>query len=95
MSRVSIKPSAAQIRQVQLVPLDHSERPSIGRLAVTVEEAARLLGVGRATLYKLVMRGDIESFTIGRARRIAITSLEQYTRSHRVISVRLERGEEV
>jgi excisionase family DNA binding protein len=44
------------------------EDASIRRLAVTVEEGARMLGVGRATLYKLVMRGDIESFTVGRAR---------------------------
>lgn len=54
------------------------EDASIRRLAVTVEEGAHMLGVGRATLYKLVMRGDIESFTVGRARRIAITALEQY-----------------
>lgn len=54
------------------------EDASIRRLAVTVEEGAHMLGVGRATLYKLVMRGDIESFMVGRARRIAITALEQY-----------------
>lgn len=54
------------------------EDASIRRLAVTVEEGAQMLGVGRATLYKLVMRGDIESFTVGRARRIAISALEQY-----------------
>jgi len=51
---------------------------SIGRLAVTVEEGAHMLGVGRATLYKLIMRGEIASFTVGRARRIAVATLEQY-----------------
>jgi excisionase family DNA binding protein len=54
------------------------EEAPIMRLAVTVEEGAQMLGVGRATLYKLVMRGDIESFTVGRARRIAISALERY-----------------
>lgn len=54
------------------------ERKAFRRLAVTVDEAAQMLGVGRATLYKLVMRGEIESFTVGRARRIAISTLEQY-----------------
>lgn len=42
-----------------------------------------MLGVGRATLYKLVMRDEIESFTVGRSRRIAITTLEQYARQRR------------
>src|SRR5262245_31951118 len=53
------------------------------RLAVTVDEAAEMLGVGRATLYKIVMRGEIESFTIGRARRIPITALEEYAQIKR------------
>jgi len=51
---------------------------AIRPLAVTIEQAALMLGVGRATLYKLVMRGEIASFTVGRARRIAISALEAY-----------------
>jgi excisionase family DNA binding protein len=51
---------------------------AIRPLAVTIEQAAKMLGVGRATLYKLVMRGEIASFTVGRARRIAIVALEAY-----------------
>ena len=51
---------------------------AIRPLAVTIEQAAQMLGVGRATLYKLVMRGEIASFTVGRARRIAISVLEAY-----------------
>lgn len=54
---------------------------SISRLAVTVAEGAQMLGIGRATLYRLVMRGEIESFTVGRARRIAVSVLERYTRA--------------
>jgi excisionase family DNA binding protein len=59
------------------------EDRAIRRLAVTVEEGAHMLGVGRATLYKLVMRGEIESFTVGRSRRIAISALEQYAGQRR------------
>ncbi len=65
-----------------LLNADDSQVPLI-RLAVTVEEGARMLGVGRATLYKLVMRGEIDSFTIGRARRIAIATLERYAQMPR------------
>ena len=61
----------------------NDSRASLVRLAVTVEEGARMLGVGRATLYKLVMRGEIESFTIGRARRIAVATLERYAQMPR------------
>ena len=59
------------------------ESKAFRRLAVTVNEAAEMLGVGRATLYKLVMRGEIESFTVGRARRIAISTLEEYAQIKR------------
>jgi|GEM_PF-5699972 len=59
------------------------ESKAFRRLAVTVDEAAEMLGVGRATLYKLVMRGEIESFTVGRARRIAISTLEEYAQIKR------------
>jgi excisionase family DNA binding protein len=59
------------------------ESKAFQRLAVTVDEAAEMLGVGRATLYKIVMRGEIESFTVGRARRIAISALEDYTQIKR------------
>jgi excisionase family DNA binding protein len=62
---------------------NHGPAAPVARLAVTVEEGARMLGIGRATLYKLVMRGEIDSFTIGRARRIAISTLEQFARERR------------
>jgi excisionase family DNA binding protein len=36
------------------------------RLTLTVEEAARLLGISRALAYELVHRGDIPSLRLGR-----------------------------
>jgi excisionase family DNA binding protein len=36
------------------------------RLTVTVEEAGRLLGIGRGTAYEAVRSGDIPSVRIGR-----------------------------
>jgi excisionase family DNA binding protein len=65
---------------------EYQENASWARLAVTVEEAAHMLGVSRATLYKVIMRGEIESFTVGRARRIAISTLEQYARGGAAVS---------
>jgi excisionase family DNA binding protein len=35
------------------------------RLTVTVEEAARMLGIGRGTAYDAVRRGDVPSIRVG------------------------------
>ena len=36
------------------------------RLTLTVEEAARLLGIGRSLAYELVATGDLPSIRLGR-----------------------------
>jgi excisionase family DNA binding protein len=48
------------------------------RLVLTIEQAARWLGVGRTFMYSLVMSGEIESVTIGRLRRIPVECLTEY-----------------
>ncbi len=48
------------------------------RLLLTIVEAANKLSMGRTSLYTLVMRGDIESVTIGRSRRITRQALDAY-----------------
>ena len=48
------------------------------KLLLTVAEAAVKLGVGRSFLYGLVMRGDIESCKLGRARRIPLTAIQDF-----------------
>jgi excisionase family DNA binding protein len=47
-------------------------------LLVTVEEAARRLSIGRTAAYLLVLRGELQSVKIGRARRVVVASLEAY-----------------
>jgi excisionase family DNA binding protein len=48
------------------------------QLLLTIVEAANKLSMGRTSLYTLVMRGDIESVTIGRSRRITRQALDAY-----------------
>lgn len=43
-----------------------------------VDEAARLLGVSRATAYNLVRSGDLRTVTIGRSRRVSMEALDSY-----------------
>ncbi|MEC3995312.1 helix-turn-helix domain-containing protein [Actinacidiphila sp. DG2A-62] len=47
-------------------------------VALTVEEAARRLSVGRTTMYALLASGEIPSVTVGRLRRIPAEALNQY-----------------
>ncbi len=45
------------------------------RLLLTVEEAARRLSLSRTMVYELAMRGEIESFKVGRSRRFPADAL--------------------
>ncbi len=47
-------------------------------LLVSVEEAARRLGMGRSYTYQLVLRGEIDSVKLGRSRRVPVQALEEY-----------------
>lgn len=47
-------------------------------LVLTIEEAARRLGIGRTLMYALVMSGEVESVTIGRLRRVPLECLTEY-----------------
>jgi excisionase family DNA binding protein len=48
------------------------------RLLLRIDEAARLLGLGRSKAYELVAAGELPAVRIGRARRIPVASLEQF-----------------
>ena len=51
---------------------------------LTVEQAARRLGVGRSTMYGLLARGEIESIQIGHLRRIPVDALGTFVDRRRV-----------
>ena len=57
---------------------NHVERPAKTppRLVYSVEEAADLLGIGRTFMFHLVATGEIESFKIGRRRKIHREALD-------------------
>ena len=50
------------------------------RLLLTPEEAAKVLRVGRTTVYALIKSGDLRPVHIGRSCRIAQAELERYVR---------------
>lgn len=54
---------------------------SAGPLLLTVEEAARRLGIGRTIAYGLVATGHLESVKIGRLRRVPVDALSRFVAS--------------
>lgn len=51
------------------------------RLVLTIEQAAKRLGVGRTTMYALIKTGKIRTVTIGRLRRVPTFCLDEYVQS--------------
>ncbi|MFJ3339048.1 excisionase family DNA-binding protein [Streptomyces sp. NPDC086766] len=56
-------------------------------LLLTVEEAARRLGIGRTVCYQLIGSGELESVTVGRLRKVPADAVAEYVtrlrQSHR------------
>lgn len=48
-----------------------------GSIAITVDQLAEVLAVGRNAAYEAVRRGDIDSIRIGKLIRIPTSSLRQ------------------
>lgn len=62
---------------IQVAPISAGEGdPTL--VLLTVEEAARRLGVGRTTMYALIASGQIASVAIGRLRRVPAEALPAY-----------------
>lgn len=54
------------------------EEPSLTKLLLTPEEAARVLGIGRTKVYELMLTNALESVKIGASRRIPTDSLTSF-----------------
>ncbi|GAB3914616.1 helix-turn-helix domain-containing protein [Kibdelosporangium lantanae] len=53
-------------------------RPMPDQVLLTVEEAARRIGIGKTKAYALVKAGDLESVLIGRLRRVHVDAIRAY-----------------
>lgn len=51
--------------------------PSVEPICVKVNEAARMIGVGRTKLYELIATGDVEVVKLGRSTRVTVASLRE------------------
>jgi excisionase family DNA binding protein len=53
------------------------ERPSTAPLSVSVDEAARVLGLGRSTMFALLESGEVRSVKVGARRLVPWRALEE------------------
>jgi len=49
-------------------------------ICVRINDAARMIGVGRTKLYELIATGELETVKIGKATRITTASLRELVR---------------
>jgi excisionase family DNA binding protein len=57
-------------------------------LLFTVERTAERLEIGRTKVYELIAAGELESITIGRARRVIPDSIDAYVKRLRAAQPR-------
>ena len=64
-------------QMVLLTQPTRSGQPPIDPLAVNVEQAAFMLNISRATLFRLVKNGEIQGKKFGRRRVFSIVELQK------------------
>ena len=57
--------------------------PSPDPICVRVNDAARMIGVGRTKLYELIAAGEVETVKLGKSTRITTASLHDLVRRQR------------
>lgn len=57
--------------------------PSPEPICVRVNDAARMIGVGRTKLYELIAAGEVETVKLGKSTRITTASLHDLIKRQR------------
>ncbi|WP_298333142.1 helix-turn-helix domain-containing protein [uncultured Erythrobacter sp.] len=55
-------------------------------ICIRINDAARMIGVGRTKLYDLISSGELETVKIGRATRITTASLHKLVERHKALN---------
>jgi len=54
------------------------QKNQIEPLSVSVEDAARIVGFSRSSIYELIAKGEVKTFKIGRRRLVLMTELKSW-----------------
>ncbi|MBE5074234.1 helix-turn-helix domain-containing protein [Erythrobacteraceae bacterium E2-1 Yellow Sea] len=60
-----------------------SSQELVEPICVRVNDAARMIGIGRTKLYELISTGELETVKIGKATRVTTASLHELVRRQR------------
>ncbi len=63
------------------IGVQNAETPTMEQIAVSIPEAAKLIGIGRTSLYKLFDEGVITPRKSGRRTLILVEDLRRYAQS--------------
>lgn len=63
-----------------------SGQQSVEPICVRVNDAARMIGVGRTKLYELISSGELETVKIGKATRVTTASLHKLVERHQALN---------
>jgi len=72
----SITPSLAVLSWPMEKPME--QKNQIEPLSVSVEDAARIVGFSRSSIYELIAKGEVKTFKIGRRRLVLMTELKSW-----------------
>jgi excisionase family DNA binding protein len=65
--------------------LKHENHVSMDRLAYSPSETAKLIGVGRTTLYELIGNGSLETVKLGSRRLITRDAIDRLLAANKVV----------
>jgi len=71
------------VEALERLVADREEQGDPTLVALTVEEAARRIGIGRTKMYEYVSSGAVHSVLIGRLRRIPAEALDEFLAKRR------------
>ncbi|MGH9107291.1 MAG: helix-turn-helix domain-containing protein [Acidimicrobiales bacterium] len=69
---------AEEVKQLAKAVTELVERPAPQPRAVSVEVAARLLGLSRSSLYELLERGALRSVKVGGRRLVPVAAIDDF-----------------
>lgn len=58
--------------------------PPVDPICVRINDAARMIGVGRTKLYELIAAREVETVKLGKSTRVTTASLRELVRRQRV-----------
>ncbi len=78
--RIDCQSTLRQDENISVWPeREEREEMATEKLLLSVEEAADALGLRRSKTYELLLRGELASVKVGRARRIHVDDLRAFT----------------